>query len=72
MNLVTIGSDYGLPPGRRYVIMWTIAGTNFSEILIKIHLLSLNGNIFKNDVSKISAILYWFHRANNMAEVLFP
>ena len=44
----TIGSDNGLSPGRRQAIIWTTAGvlligpsgTNFSEILIKIHLFS--------------------------------
>ena len=43
-NLNTIGSDNGLPPGRRQAIIWTNAGilligplrTNFSEILIEI------------------------------------
>ena len=43
-NLTIIGSDNGLSPGRRQVIIWTNAGmlligplgTNLSEILIKI------------------------------------
>ena len=43
-NLIIIGSDYGLSPGRRQAIIWTNAGilfigplgTNFSEILIEI------------------------------------
>ena len=43
-NLTTIGSVYGLSPGRRHAIIWTNAGilligplgTNFSEILIEI------------------------------------
>ena len=43
-----IGSDNGLSPGRRQAIIWTNArlllieplGTNFSEILIKIHTFS--------------------------------
>ena len=42
----TIGLDNGLPPGRRQAITWTNAGilligplgTNFSEILIEIHI----------------------------------
>ena len=44
-KLTTIGSDNGLSPSRRQAIIWTNAGilligpsgTNFSEILIKIH-----------------------------------
>ena len=45
----SIGSDNGLSPGRRQAIFWTNAGilligplvTNFSEIPIEIHILSL-------------------------------
>ena len=44
-KLTSIGSDNGLSPGRRQAIIWTNGGilligplgTNFSEILIKIH-----------------------------------
>ena len=41
-KLISIGSDNGLSPGRRQAIIWTnagilVIGTNFSEILIKIH-----------------------------------
>ena len=44
-KLTIIGSDNGLSPGRRQAIIWTNAGilligplgTNFYEILIKIH-----------------------------------
>ena len=47
-KLPIIGSDNGLSPGRRQAIIWTNAeilligplGTNFSEIVIKIHILS--------------------------------
>ena len=47
-NLTIIGSDSGLSPGRRQAIIWTNAGilsigplgTDFSEILIKIHTFS--------------------------------
>ena len=47
-KLTTTGSDNGLSPGRRQVIIWTTAGiliigplgTNFSEILIGIHTFS--------------------------------
>ena len=47
-RLTIIGSDNGLPPGRRQAIIWTNAGilligplgTNFSEILIEISVFS--------------------------------
>ena len=47
-NLIIIGSDIGLSPGRRQAIIWTNAGilligtlgTNFSEILIEIQTFS--------------------------------
>ena len=47
-NLIIIGSDNGLSPGRRQAIIWTNAGilligllgTNFSEILTEIHIFS--------------------------------
>ena len=49
-NPTIIDSDNGLSPGRRQAIIWTNAGillirplgTNFSEILIKIHIFSIN------------------------------
>ena len=49
-ELSIIGSDNGLSPGRRQVIIWTNAGillvgplrTNFSEILVKIHTFSFS------------------------------
>ena len=49
-NLTIIGSDNGLSPGRRQAIIWTNAGillirtlgTNFSEILGKIHSFSFS------------------------------
>ena len=48
-KLTIIGSDNGLTPERRQAIIWTNAGilligpegTNFNEILIKIHAFSL-------------------------------
>ena len=44
-NVTIVGSDNGLSPGRRQAIIWTNAGillfgplgSNFIEILIKIH-----------------------------------
>ena len=49
-KLTTIGSDIGLSPGRRQAVIWNNAGisliwtwgTNFSEILIEIHISSFN------------------------------
>ena len=48
-HITIIGSDNGLPPGRRQAIIWTNAGillngpmgTKFSEILIEIYTFSL-------------------------------
>ena len=47
MNRISIGSDNGLSPIRRQAIIWANAGklfivpvrTNFSEILIEIHII---------------------------------
>ena len=57
-KLTTIGSDNGLSPGRRQAIIWTndgillfrTLGTNFSEILSKIHSFS-----FKKTHLKLSS-----------------
>ena len=57
-ELTIIGSDNGLAPGRRQSIIWNYAGlllieplgTNFSEILIEIHIFS-----FKNIHLKMSS-----------------
>ena len=59
-NLTIIGSDNGLPPGRRQAIIWTIArvlliwilGTNFSEILIEILTRSFNKMCLKVSSAK--------------------
>ena len=48
-KVANMGSDNGLPPGRRQVIIWTNVGillsgplaTNFSEILIEVYIFSL-------------------------------
>ena len=61
-KLTTIGSNNGLSPGRRQVIIWTNAwifligplGTNFSEILIEIHIFS-----FKKVHLKMSSRKWW-------------
>ena len=59
-KLTTIGSDNGLSPGRRQAIIWTndgiliiqILGTNFSEILNKIHSFSLQKTHLKMSSAK--------------------
>ena len=65
-KLTIIGSDNGLALGRSQAIIWTSAwilligslGTNFSEILIKIHAFSfIQENTLENVVWKMSAIL---------------
>ena len=61
-KLTIIGSDNGLLPGRRQAIIWTNdgilltepLGTNFSEILIKIHTFS-----FKKMHLKMSSGNWW-------------
>ena len=61
-NLILIGSDNGLSPGRRQAIIWTNAGilligplgTNFSEILIEICIFS-----FKEMHLKMSSWKWW-------------
>ena len=58
-NLISTGSDNGLSPGRRHIIIWNNAkmlligpfGTNFSEILNEIHTFS-----FKKMHVKMSSI----------------
>ena len=59
-NLVIIGSDNGLLPGRRQAIIWTNAGilltgplgTNFSEILSEIHTVSIKKIRLKTSSAK--------------------
>ena len=54
-NVTIIASDNGLAPGRRQAISWTNAaillirplGTNFSDILLKIHTFSFKNTYFK-------------------------
>ena len=63
-NQATMGSDYGLWPGRCQAIIWTNAGilliwplgTNFSESAIEIHTFNQE-NEFENVVWKIADIL---------------
>ena len=51
-----IGSDNGLLPSRHQAIIWTSVwilligplGTNFSEVLIKIHIFSFKKHIWKH------------------------
>ena len=70
-NLITIGSDNGLSPGRRQAIIWTNAGilsigplgTNFSEILIGIQTFSFKKMHLKMSSAKwrpfVSASMSW-------------
>ena len=66
-KLTIIGSDNGLSPGRNQAIIWTNAGTllirplgtNFSEILIKIHAFSFKKMQIENAVCEMAAILTW-------------
>ena len=59
-NLTIIGSDNGLSPGRRQAIIWTNSGilligplgTNFTEILIEIHIFSFTKMRFKVSSAK--------------------
>ena len=59
-NLTINGPDNGLLPGRHQAIIWSHAGilsfeplrTNFSEILIEIHIFLLKKNAFGNVVWK--------------------
>ena len=65
IKLTIIGSDNGLSPGRRQAIIWTNAGillmgplgTNFSEILIKIHTFLLKKMHFPRPQCVNSALL---------------
>ena len=75
VNLTTIDSDNGMSPGRRQAIIWTNAGillirtwrTNFSEILIDIHIFS---NAFENVVWKMWAILFRPQCVNHYSDVI--
>ena len=60
IEVITIGSDNGLSPGRRQAIIWTNAGilltgplgTNFSEILIGIKIFSSKRMLLKMSSAK--------------------
>ena len=64
-KLTIIGSDKSLSPGRRQAIIWTnvgmlliwTLGTNFSEILSKVHTFIFQENAFKTIVYEMAAIL---------------
>ena len=76
VKLTIIGSDNGLSPGRRQAIIWTNAGilligplgTNFSEILIEIHIFFIQENAFENVVCEMASIWsrpQWVNQAQN-------
>ena len=64
-NLIIIGSDYGLSPGRRQAIIWTNAGIllteqlgiNFWEILIDLKQIFNQEDAFEKVFCKMAAIL---------------
>ena len=76
-KLTIIGSDNGLSPGRRQIIIWTNAeilligplGRNFNEILIEIHIISFKKFHLKMSSGKrrpsclgLNVLKYpWFH-----------
>ena len=76
-KLIIIGSDNGLSPGRRQAIIWTKAGiwlmgplgTNFSEILIKIHtflfkkMSSAKWRLFYLGLNVLSGVAMYLHCA---------
>ena len=63
-NLTIIGSDNGLSPGQRQVIVWTNAGifligpllTNFNENFYRNSYIFIQENVFESVVCKITAI----------------
>ena len=65
-KLTIIGSDNGWLPARHQAIIWIKAGilliqtlgTNFSEILNKVHTFVIQENAFENVVCKMMAILF--------------
>ena len=65
-NLIIIGSENSLSPGRRQAIIWTNdgilligpLGTNFSEILIENSWGFLQENAFENIICEMAAILW--------------
>ena len=73
MRQYIIASDNGLSPGRRQVIIWTIAGillnrpsrVNFNEILVEIHIFSFKEIHLKcrlqNDSHFVSASMCWYY-----------
>ena len=81
-KLTIIGSDNGLSPGRRQAIIaiiWTNAGilsiwhwgTNFSDILITIHIFSVKKTHWKMSSGKwrsfVSASMRWFTESHKCA-----
>ena len=72
-KLTIIGSDNGLSPGQRHVIIWTNAGisligplgTNFNETSIQIHTFSFKKIYLKLSPETVSAsVLHEFYLVN--------
>ena len=87
-KLTIIGSDNGLSPGRRQAIIWTNAGillirtlgTNFSEILGKIHsfsfkkmhlkISSAKGRLFSPGLNELTETMLTYHQQSCRAILL--
>ena len=73
-KLTIIGSDDVLSPGRRQAIIWTNAGiwliptlgTNFSEILGKIHIFSVKKMYFKMSSAKGRLFSFGLNELNRL------
>ena len=67
-KVTIIGSDNGYSPRQYQAVIWHSAGivlirtlgTNFSEMLSKIHLFLIEENAFENVFYEMMAILPWF------------
>ena len=78
-KLATIGSDNGLSPGRRQVIIWTNAGillirplwTNFSEILIEIVIFSFKKMRLKVSSAKWRPLCLGLNVLRNTFQCIF-
>ena len=77
-KLTIIGSDNGLSPGRCQAIIWTNAGilltgplgTNYSEILIKIHIFSFKKMHWKMSSGKCQPCCLGLNVSNSIESIL--
>ena len=78
-KLTIIGSDNGLSPGRRQAITWTNdgilligpLGTNFSEILSKIHSLKTSSAKWRPFCLGFHVLTDWSHFADDISKCIF-